>query len=67
LTLHKRGTAVRLLKRLRQFFKPSTFYCCQNCGYKLPKEEAVISGWDSQQSLRHMHCPRCGKIIKHVL
>jgi len=32
----------------------------------LPKEEAVISGWNSQQSLRHIHCPKCGKIITPV-
>jgi predicted RNA-binding Zn-ribbon protein involved in translation (DUF1610 family) len=38
-------------------------YCCPNCGYELPKKETIISGWDSQQSLRHIHCPKCGKII----
>jgi hypothetical protein len=27
---------------------------------------AKVSGWDSQSSLRHIHCPRCGKIITHA-
>jgi DNA-directed RNA polymerase subunit RPC12/RpoP len=62
----KEGTAVAILKRLRQFFVRSKFYRCAHCGYELPKEDAVLSGWDSQQSLRHVHCPKCGKIIKHI-
>jgi len=33
----------------------------------LPKEKAVVSGWDCQQSLRHVHCPNCGRIIAQVL
>ena len=43
--------------------KPKDSYVCPRCGYVLPKEEATISGYDSQSSLRHVHCPRCGKII----
>ena len=27
------------------------------------KKDAVVSGYDYQSSLRHIHCPRCGKII----
>jgi predicted RNA-binding Zn-ribbon protein involved in translation (DUF1610 family) len=52
--------------KLRRLFTSSTFYRCRNCGYLLPKEEATISGYDSQNSLHHIHCPRCGKIIKHA-
>jgi len=33
----------------------------------MPKEDATISGYNSQSSLRHVHCPRCGKIIKRSL
>jgi len=51
---------------LRRFFRNMKFYRCGHCGYELPKEDAVISGWDCQQSLRHVHCPKCGKIITHA-
>lgn len=46
--------------------KGSPSYRCQRCGYEFPKAEATISGWDSQSSLRHVHCLRCGKIITHA-
>jgi DNA-directed RNA polymerase subunit RPC12/RpoP len=62
----QQGTVLGMLKRLKRFFTRSKFYRCSYCGYELPKEEAAISGWDSQQSLRHVHCPKCGKIIKHI-
>jgi len=29
------------------------------------KKAAEISRWDSQSSQRHIHCPKCGKIITH--
>jgi hypothetical protein len=29
----------------------------------LPKKDAVVSGWDAEDSTTHVHCPRCGKII----
>jgi len=51
---------------LRRVFKNANSYHCWHCGYELPKEKAVISGWDCQQSLCHVHCPKCGKIITHA-
>ena len=42
---------------------PKDSYVCHHCGFVLPKKEAKVSGWDSEHSLRHIHCPRCGKII----
>jgi len=61
------GTTVEKSKGfLRWIFGNANFYRCGKCGYELPKENAVISGWDSQQSLRHVHCPKCGKIITHA-
>ncbi len=36
---------------------PKDSYVCPRCGYVLPKEDAVVSGWDSEGSLRHVHCP----------
>ena len=41
-------------------------YVCSRCWYVLPKKEAKVSGWDSQSSLSHIHCPKCGKIITHT-
>ena len=32
----------------------------------LTKEDATVSGYDSQSSLRHVHCPKCGKIIAYT-
>jgi len=42
---------------------PKGTYVCKKCGYVLPKQDAMISGWDSERSSTHVHCPRCGKII----
>jgi len=42
---------------------PKDSYVCPRCGYVLPKEDAVVSGWDAEGSTTHVHCPRCGKII----
>ena len=41
-------------------------YTCPKCGCFLPKKEAKVSGWDSQSSLKHVHCPKCGKIITNT-
>lgn len=46
--------------------KPKDSYVCPRCGYVLPKKDATISGYDSESSLRHVHCPRCEKIITHT-
>lgn len=35
----------------------------KKCGYVLPEEEAVVSGWDADQSSTHVHRPRRGKIM----
>jgi predicted RNA-binding Zn-ribbon protein involved in translation (DUF1610 family) len=39
------------------------FYTCRNCGYALPKKDAIVSGWNSENSSTHVHCPKCGRII----
>ncbi|MCW4015179.1 MAG: hypothetical protein NWF06_02305 [Candidatus Bathyarchaeota archaeon] len=44
---------------------PKNSYVCRHCGYVLPKKDAVISGFDAQNSLCHIHCPKCGKTITH--
>ena len=49
-----------------KFFKRKDYYQCKHCDYILPKKDAVVSGYDSESSLRHVHYPRCGKIITHT-
>lgn len=39
------------------------YYHCRRCNHNIPKNEAKISGYDSQNSLRHVHCPNCGKVV----
>jgi transcription initiation factor IIE alpha subunit len=39
------------------------YYQCGHCGYRFPREEAKVSGYDTAHSSRHVHCPRCGKIV----
>jgi NAD-dependent SIR2 family protein deacetylase len=39
------------------------YYHCRRCNYSIPKKEARVSGYDSQNSLRHVHCPNCGKVV----
>ncbi len=38
-------------------------YHCPNCKNFTPKSEIVVSGYDSEHSLRHIHCPFCRRII----
>ena len=47
------------------FERRQKYYRCRHCGYFLPKEDAKISGYDSEQTLRHIHCPKCGKIVAY--
>lgn len=37
---------------------------CKRCGYLTDMNKAKISGYNSENSLRHIHCNGCGKIIK---
>ncbi|MFA5365241.1 MAG: hypothetical protein WC325_08690 [Candidatus Bathyarchaeia archaeon] len=41
-------------------------YTRPRCGYSLNKKDAAISGFDSQSSVVHIHCPKCGKTITHL-
>ncbi len=47
--------------------KKEEAYVCKKCGYVLAKKAVAIAGYESQTSLKHVHCPGCGKIITHVL
>ncbi|MCS7120155.1 MAG: hypothetical protein RMJ07_03445 [Nitrososphaerota archaeon] len=38
-------------------------YKCRHCHHLTPKKDAIISGYDSEHSLRHIHCQCCGRII----
>jgi len=43
--------------------KSKDSYVCRYCGYVLPKKDAIVSGWDSESSLRHVHCTMdCGRL-----
>ena len=46
--------------------KPKDSYVCRHCGFVLPKKDAKVSGRDSEHSLKHIHCPRCGSIITYA-
>jgi len=39
------------------------YYQCPYCKQFTSKNDAIIAGYDSEHSLRHIHCPTCGKII----
>ncbi len=41
-----------------------TYAKCQYCGCIVNLKEAKISGYDSEHSLRHIHCSGCGRIIR---
>ncbi len=41
----------------------SNFYRCRHCNHLTPKADAKISGFDSENSLRHIHCSGCGRIV----
>ncbi|MEM2130257.1 MAG: hypothetical protein QXZ70_06635 [Candidatus Bathyarchaeia archaeon] len=44
-------------------FSFNEYYRCRHCNYLIPKKEALISGYDSEHSLQHIHCTSCGKIV----
>ena len=39
------------------------YYRCRHCNHLTPKNDASISGFDSEHSLQHVHCSRCGRIV----
>jgi len=36
---------------------------CPRCHLMLEKSKIPVSGYDSEHSSRHLHCPRCGRYI----
>jgi len=44
-------------------FSDNVYYRCRHCNYLTPKNGAIISGYDSEHSLRHIHCSNCGRIV----
>lgn len=51
-------TSLSMLSRFR-----GEYYRCPSCKYILAKEDAKISGFDSEHSLRCVRCPKCAKVI----
>ena len=41
------------------------YLVCRHCGEIIHRRLARVSGYDSENSLRHIHCPNCGKILTH--
>lgn|GEM_PF-1748110 len=39
------------------------FVKCKACNSTVLKRSMPVSGWDSEHTLRHRHCPRCGAVI----
>lgn len=39
------------------------FVKCRRCKAVLWKRGMLVAGWDSEHTLRHRHCPRCGAMI----
>jgi len=50
-----RKTTISLLSRFK-----GDYYRCPHCKLIIPKDEAKLSGYNSEHSQRHVHCPRCG-------
>lgn len=44
-------------------FSFNEYYRCRHCNYLIPKKEALISSYDSEHSLQHIHCTNCGRIV----
>jgi len=42
------------------------YYQCPHCDHILYKEDAIISGYNSHSSLKHIHCSKCGKVITYI-
>ena len=45
---------------------PKGSYIYPRCGYVLPKEDAVVSGWDSEGSRARAHMEK-SSIIRHEI
>jgi len=39
------------------------FIKCKKCRAVIWRRGVPVSGWDSEHTLRHFHCPRCGAVI----
>jgi len=58
----------RIGKNNHKLFFPSistnekNYIRCKHCGCSINLKEAKISGYDSENSLRHIHCSKCGRI-----
>jgi len=60
-TVVPQTTSISLLSRFK-----GDYYRCPRCKYVIPKSEAKVSGYDSEHSLRHIHCNSCGKKIDYA-
>jgi DNA-directed RNA polymerase subunit RPC12/RpoP len=54
---------LRLLLEQLGFSPWGKYYHCSKCGHFFEKSSVKISGYDAQDSLRHVHCPKCGSYV----
>jgi len=52
------SSSISLLSRFK-----GEYYRCPKCKHVTLKSDVKVSGYDSEHSQRHVHCPKCGKII----
>ena len=66
---HRFSQRINIKSSLKPFFptvlgSTNPYIKCRHCGCIVNLKEAKISGYDSENSLRHIHCSGCGRIIK---
>ena len=57
-TVIMQSASISLLSRFR-----GEYYKCPHCKLLIRKGEAKISGFNAEQSMRYVRCPRCGRKI----
>ena len=54
---------LRLLLEKMGFSPWGNYYHCMECGLFFEKGSIPTSGYDAEDTMEHVHCPKCGKQI----